>query len=191
MSDIDEILRDARAAVAAGRAVDRDAVVARIRAAGGSRAAVARLERVLAIGRARTVLAREPEAPQAQRAPAAPTRRPGARPALKQRATITGNMDVRSSGVTTLALAWKPVPRVAEWEVRVSERPDPRQDYEVLDERTLAPDTTTTEVELSERARRVHILGRDRSGRLLARAIVSGLTLENAGERWQRKASAS
>jgi hypothetical protein len=38
---------------------------------------------------------------------------------------------------------------------------------------------------------RVHVLGRGRDGRLLRRAIVSGLTRENREARWERRPSAS
>jgi hypothetical protein len=37
----------------------------------------------------------------------------------------------------------------------------------------------------------VHVLGRTRDGRLLRRAVISGLTAENWRDRWQRRASAS
>jgi hypothetical protein len=37
----------------------------------------------------------------------------------------------------------------------------------------------------------VHVLGRDRGGRLVRRAIVSGLTRESWADRWERRASAS
>jgi hypothetical protein len=47
------------------------------------------------------------------------------------------------------------------------------------------------EVPIGEHSMRVHILGRSRDGRLLGRAVISGLTRENWNDRWQRKASAS
>jgi hypothetical protein len=189
-----EIVEEVRAQVAAGGEPDLDEVTARIRSIGGrgQKRAVEQVRRVVAIQRARALLAREPAPPPARRAPAFRGARPPARPALRSRPTITGNMDVRSTGsAEQLTLSWKPVPRVAEWEVRISERPDPRSEYDVLEARTLAPETTAVDVELGPNARRVHILGRTRGGQLLARAIVSGLTSESWDERWQRRASAS
>jgi len=50
---------------------------------------------------------------------------------------------------------------------------------------------TTLELPLGDRSLRVHLLGRSRDGRLLRRAVISGLTREGWDERWQRRASAS
>ena len=110
-------------------------------------------------------------------------------PLLKSRATITGNMDVRRDGEATLV--WRREPKVASWEVRISERPDPRGDYEVRESGELPGEATSVELPLGDSPLRVHLLGRDRGGRLVRRAIVSGLTRETWGERWQRRASAS
>jgi hypothetical protein len=75
--------------------------------------------------------------------------------------------------------------------VRFSERPDVRGEYVVLEERTLPGDATSVELPLGENLFRVHLLGRDRGGRLTGRAIVSGLTRETWLDRWERRASAS
>ena len=120
----------------------------------------------------------------ARRSPAAPRT-----PLFKGRATITGNMDVRRDGDATLA--WRAEPKVTAWELRISERPDPRGDYEVRESGELPGDATSVELPLGETPLRVHLLGRDRGGRLVRRAIVSGLTRETWGDRWQRRASAS
>ena len=66
-----------------------------------------------------------------------------------------------------------------------------RGEYVVRDERALAGDTTSIELPLGDDLFRVHLLGRDRGGRLVRRAIVSGLTRETWPDRWERRASAS
>jgi hypothetical protein len=55
----------------------------------------------------------------------------------------------------------------------------------------LPANETTLELSLEDRSLRVHILGRSRDGRLLRRAVISALTRDSFGERWQRRASAS
>ncbi|HSC92179.1 MAG TPA: hypothetical protein VLB86_11045 [Gaiellaceae bacterium] len=183
------IVAEARASVAAGRVPDEAALAGRIRAVGGPEAAERRalqqLERIAAVHRARTALGREP-AP-----PARPAPRPRG-PLLRPRPTISANMEVRREGdERSPVLAWDPAPGVASWEVRVSERPSGRGDYVVRETRMLPGTATATEVPLGERPLRLHLLGRGRDGRLLRRAVVSALTRESWGERWQRRASAS
>jgi hypothetical protein len=173
------IIDEARAVVAAGGSPDWKAFRDRIRALGGDqREALRRLERVGAVHRAR---ASAPPAPAA----ASPLRAT----LLKTRTTISGNMEVRREGSATLT--WRAEPKVAIWELRISERPDPRGDYEVRESGELPGEATSVELPFGEAPLRVHLLGRDRSGRLVRRAIVSGLTRETWGERWQRRASAS
>jgi hypothetical protein len=175
------IIDEARAAVAAGRAPDWKALRDRLRALGGDqREALRRLERVGAVHRARTSVAPAPAAP----APAAP------RPALlRSRATVSGNMDVRRG--EGAMLTWAREPKVTAWELRISARPDPRGEYEVRETGELAGDATGVELPLGDTPLRVHLLGRDRGGRLVRRAIVSGLTRETWADRWQRRGSAS
>jgi hypothetical protein len=176
------IIDEARAAVAAGRAPDWKALRDRLRALGGDqREALRRLERVGAVHRARASVA------TAVPPPAAPARSRAA--LLRSRATVTGNMDVRRGDGT--ALTWAREPKVTAWELRISERPDPRGDYEVREAGELAGEATSVELPLGETPLRVHLLGRDRGGRLVRRAILSGLTLDTWGDRWQRRASAS
>ena len=55
----------------------------------------------------------------------------------------------------------------------------------------LPGDATRVELPIGETPVRVHLLGRDRGGRLVRRAILSGLTRETWGDRWQRRATAS
>ena len=73
----------------------------------------------------------------------------------------------------------------------LSERTDPRGGYAVREERTLPADATSVEVPLGPNALRVHLLGRGRGGKLVRRAVMSPLTAESWGERWQRRASAA
>jgi hypothetical protein len=75
--------------------------------------------------------------------------------------------------------------------VRVSERRDPRGGYAVRDERELPAGATSVEVPVGQTALRVHLLGRGRGGKLVRRAVMSPLTPESWGERWQRRASAA
>lgn len=172
------IIAEARALVAAGKSPDWKALRDRIRALGGDqRDALRRLERVGAVHRARATAAQAPVA-------AAP--RP---PLLKTRATITGNMDVRRDGEATLT--WRAEPKVTAWELRISERLDPRGDYKVCESGELPGDATSVELPIGDTPVRVHLLGRDRAGRLVRRTIVSGLTRETWGDRWQRRATAS
>src|SRR5690242_19527313 len=171
------IIDEARALVAAGKSPDWKELRDRIRALGGDqRDALRRLERVGAVHRARAATAPAPVAP----APRAPL--------LKSRATISGNMDVRRDGAK---LAWRAEPKVTAWELRLSERPDPRGDYVVRESGELPGDATSVDIPIGETPLRVHLLGRDRGGRLVRRTIISGLTRETWGDRWQRRPTAS
>jgi hypothetical protein len=101
-------------------------------------------------------------------------------------------MDVKREGAAgAAALAWTSLPAVATWEIRLSARPDARADYEVFETRTVDPAATRLELTLSDRPLRVNLLGHRRDGKLLQRALISGLTLENWGDRWEKRASAS
>jgi hypothetical protein len=101
-------------------------------------------------------------------------------------------MDVRREEYDgNVTLSWDGVRAVADWEVRFSERPDPRGDYVVRETLNLAATETAVEVPLGEHPFRVNILGRSRDGRLLRRALISSLTRETWNERWERRASAS
>jgi hypothetical protein len=177
---VDTIIAEARAEIAAGRVPDAPALRARVRAEGGGDDALQQLERVFAIQRARARLSRD----------VAPAKRgPSLRTALKTKVAINANMDVRRGEGT--ALVWDPVPAVSNWEVRISARPDPRGDYVVQETRELTATETSTKLPLGDSPLRVHVLGRTRDGRLLRRAVISGLTEGNWRDRWQRRASAS
>jgi hypothetical protein len=179
------IINDARAAIADGQEPDGKALEERIRKVDGNKVAEKRalqqLERVLSIHRARGALARKTAQPAV-----APVRR------LRAQPTITGNMEVRrDKRDESFVLSWDTAAGIAQWEVRISERPDARGDYAVLETSTRAAAETSVELPLRDLPMRVHLLGRSRDGRLIRRAVISGLTRESWSERWQRRASAS
>jgi len=177
---VESILTEARALVAAGGDPDWKELRDRLRALELSRderrRALQQLERLGAVHRARR--GRRPAQPvQPQSAPR--------RPPLRTRATVTGNMDVRRGDGDTLE--WRLEPGVVAWELRISERPDPRGDYELRESGELPGEAIAVELPLGDVPLRVHLLGRNRSGRLVRRAILSGLTRETWAERWQRR----
>jgi hypothetical protein len=188
------ILDQARASIAAGRTPDWSVLEQRLRAVAQrprAEADPAREERALRQLKllASVQRARARVAPAERSEPAASPARPAA---LRERPTITGNMDVRrESGNGGFSLAWDQAAAVASWEVRFSERVSARDDYAVTGTLTLPGDATRVELPLGDATLRVHVLGRARGGRLVRRAIVSGLTRESWPERWQRRASAS
>ena len=185
--DLQAILDEARAQIAAGLEPDADALAARIRevvAPGGGRA-LEQLDRLLAVHRARRSLA-APAQPLASAAATAPPRRRE----YRARPSISANMAVRARAAgDTVALEWPAAQGVVAWEARISERPDPREQYIEREERTL--DAPRLELELGELPMRIHVLGRTPSGRLVQRAVISGLTASNWNQRWQQRASAS
>lgn len=187
--DLAAILDAARAEVAAGRDPDEQALAERIRKAGGGAKALKQLERVLTIQRARARLAAPPTPPPA---PAPAPVRPRGRTAFRAQPTITGNMEVRRSRTEGgVLLSWDTAPAVTGWEVRFSERADARSEYVVSETLMLPGAATSVELALGELPRRMHLLGRANDGRLVRRAIVSALTVDNWNDRWQRRASAS
>ncbi len=198
------ILNEARAAIAAGREPPLAALEKRLRAARGHERegapsaaleqaesnALKQLAQIASIFRARALLDREREpAPAPEQAP-----RPSQplRSLLKIRPTITANMDVRrGTDGDRLTLEWDTAPAVVEWEVRFSERPDPRGSYIELESVTQPAAETKVDVPIGEHLFRVNILGRSRDGRLLRRALISSLARETWNDRWERRASAS
>ena len=193
MDEYTVILDQARASVAAGRAPDWSVLERRVRAVAerpratvdpdDERRALHQLQLLASVQRAR-----------ARVAPGEPRREPQVRRpvALRERPTISGNMEVRreTSGGSFL-LGWDAVPGVLAWTLRVSERRDPRGGYVVREERELPANATSAELALGERPLRVHLLGRGRGGKLVRRAVMSPLTPESWSERWQRRASAA
>jgi len=187
------ILDQARASIAAGRTPDWSVLESRLRAVGRQPRTAARpeeearaleqLQLLASLHRARTRLAPADPGPTArERGPAA----------LRERPTISGNMEVRRETVgAAFLLRWEPAPGVLEWTVRLSERSDPRAGYAVREELTLPAGETSLELPLGTHALRVHLLGRGRGGKLVRRAVMSPLTPESWDERWLRRASAA
>jgi hypothetical protein len=164
---VEAVLAEARAEIAAGRFPDVIALRARL---AGDADALARLDGVLAVHRARARMAQA----------AVPGTRP--RP-LRTRPTVTSDMDVRKAG--EFVLAWDALPAVAVWEVRISERADVRSDYDLV--ARYETSETRAELSLGDRPLRVHVVGRSPTGRVVRRALVSGLTRESWNDRWQKR----
>jgi hypothetical protein len=185
VSDYSVILDQARASIAAGRTPDWVVLESRVKAISPNdptleRLALTQLQTLAALARARSRLT--PPEPRA-----APARRP---PALRERPTITSNMEVRRErDGEGFVLRWELAPAVLRWEVRISEREGTR--YAVREELELPGDATSLELTFGGAAVRVHLLGRGRGDRLVRRAVMSSLSPESWGERWQRRASAS
>jgi len=165
---IDEVLAEARAEVAAGRYPDVVALRARL---AGDQDALGRLDRVLAVHRGRARLAQEVPDPRV------PAR------ALRTKPSVSGDMELRRAG--EYRLEWDAVPAVSTWEVRISERADVRRDYTVRE--TLEVAGSSVDLPLDDRPLRVHVVGRTQDGRLVRRAVVSGLTREGWNDRWNRR----
>ncbi len=124
--------------------------------------------------------------------PTAPPPRPIRRLALQPSATIVGNMAVRKKPADTgLELSWDGAPNVAEWAIRVSARPDPRQDYVEGELLTLPAGACSFVVPLDDHPRRIQLYGHARDGRIVRRAIISALTRGNSNAQWKRQATAS
>jgi hypothetical protein len=177
-------LGEARAAVARGQ-TPSDAV-AKLRALAESappdvaRDALAQIERIVSVHRARALVAPRPAQPAAPPRPR--------KPVLRSRPTLTGTLDVRrETRDGALVLAWESVPQVVEWEVRIGERDGPRGAYAVRETRTLPAGETSAELPETFASLQVHVLGRDRGGRLVRRAVAAALTRDNWDERWQRR----
>lgn len=121
-----------------------------------------------------------------------PPPRPVRRLALQPSATIVGNIAVRKKPTEAgLELAWDRDAAVTEWTVRVSARPDPRQEYVEGELVTLPPGTTEFSVDLDDAPRRIQIYGSARDGRLIRRAVVSALTSGNSRSQWKRQSTSS
>jgi hypothetical protein len=184
--DLAAILDETRSQIARGDEPDASALEARIRAvpARDSERALEQLNRLLAVHRARRSLH------TSAAAPVAPPARPARRTTYKAKPTIAANMAVRAKATgDTVTLEWQAVPGVAAWEARLSERPDARSDY--VERETKELEATSLELTLTDTPKRIHILGRNSYGRLVQRAVISGLTADNWSERWQQRASAS
>ena len=120
--------------------------------------------------------------------PPSPVRRLVLQPA----ATIVGNMAVRKKQTEQgLELSFDAAANVSEWRLRISVRPDPRQEYVEGDVVTLPSGSTSWEVVLDEHPRRIQLYGHARDGRIVRRAVISALTSGNSTAQWKRQATAS
>jgi hypothetical protein len=118
--------------------------------------------------------------------------RPVRRLALQPSATIVGNMAVRKKQTEQgLELSFDAAANVSEWRLRISVRPDPRQEYVEGEVVTLPSGSTSLEVELDEHPRRIQLYGHGRDGRIVRRAVISALTRGNSAAQWKRQATAS
>jgi hypothetical protein len=184
--ELKEILDEARAQIARGDEPDAAALEARIRdvVAPGGGDALRQLERLLAVARARRAVATAPAPPPP---PPAPKRRAEV---YRARPTIAANMAVRARAQgDAVLLEWDAVRGVGEWDVRVADRPDARSPYTDRETRKLTE--PRLELQLSDLPQRVSVTGRTATGRIVQRAVVSGLTTENWRQKWQQRASAS
>ena len=178
--EITAILDEARAQIARGLEPDTTALEQRVRALDPS--ALPRLRRLLAVHRAKRTLSTASPAPK-PRPRAAP-------PAYRAKPTIAANMAVRArTRGDAVVLEWDAARGVASWELRLGERRDARSPY--VDRETTQLTEPRVELELSELPLRVSLVGRNASGRIVQRALVSGLTRSNWGQKWQQRASAS
>jgi hypothetical protein len=178
--DLAQILDEARAQIARGDEPDVAALEARIRTV--DEAGVVQLRRLLAVHRAKRSLADPPQ-------PAAPRPR-AASPAYRAKPTISANMTIRARRAgDAVALEWDAVRGVADWEARIGDRPNARSPYVDRDRLTLT--SPRVELRLTELPQRIAITGRNAAGRIVQRALVSGLTSSNWNQKWQQRASAS
>jgi glutathione S-transferase len=181
-SELTTILAEVRAQIARGDEPDSGALEARIRALPEHERALAQLNRLLAVHRAKRSLATPVPAP-----PQPPARRAAV---YRAKPTIAATMPVRARAADgVVVLEWDARPGVTQWEARVSERPDARSAYPDGERRAL--DAPRLDLQLGEQPKRVHIAGRNAAGRVVARALVSGLTSTNWSRRWLQRPTAS
>ncbi len=128
----------------------------------------------------------------APQTPATQPVQPVRRLVLQPSATIVGNMAVRKMPTEEgLELSWDAVANVTEWKIRVSVRPDPRQDYVEGHLVALPKRATSLAVALDEHPCRIQLYGHARDGRIVRRAVISALTSGNSSAQWKRQATAS
>lgn len=179
--DIADILGEVRTQIARGLEPDTDALEQRVRAIEPK--ALPQLRRLLAVHRAKRTLGVPPPSPPAPRPRAAP-------PTYRAKPTIAANMAVRARPEgEAVVLEWETARGVDSWELRLGERRDARSPY--VDRRTTQLTEPRVQLELSELPLRVSVVGRNASGRIVQRALISGLTRSNWGQKWQQRASAS
>ena len=181
-TELAAILDEARTQIARGEEPDGRALAARIEALPEHERALAQLNRLLAVARAKRSLT-TPAKP-------APTPRPRAREVYRAKPTIAANMSVRArEDEGAVVLEWDPIRGVTSWDARIADRPDARSPYTDRATRTL--DRPRLELDLDDLPKRVSITGRNAGGRIVQRAVISGLTTANWRQKWQQRASAS
>jgi hypothetical protein len=179
-TELAAILDEARAQIARGEEPDGDALAARIAAHPRHDRALAQLSRLLAVARAKRAVGRP--------APAAPSA-PKPRVVYRARPTIAANTPVRARGEgAAVVLEWDAARGVAAWDVRIAERADARSPY--AETGTLSVGEPQVELDLGDLPKRISIVGRNASGRIVQRAVISGLTVANWRQKWQQRASA-
>jgi hypothetical protein len=179
--EVADILDEVRAQIARGLEPDVAALEKRVQALDPK--ALPRLRRLLAVHRAKRTL-REPPTP-------APAPRPRAAPAAyRAKPTIAANMAVRARAHDdAVVLEWDAARGVGAWEVRLGERRDARSQY--VDRETVQLAEPRYELDLTDLPLRVSVVGRNPGGRIVQRALISGLTRSNWSQKWQQRASAS
>jgi len=179
--EVAAILGEVRAQIARGLEPDAAALEQRVRAVEPK--ALPQLRRLLAVHRAKRTLGAPPPSPPPPRPRTAP-------PAYRAKPTIAANMAVRARAHgERVVLEWDAARGVDSWELRLGERRDARSPY--VDRETTQLTEPRAELELSELPLRVSVVGRNASGRIVQRALVSGLTRSNWSQKWQQRASAS
>lgn len=181
-TELAAILDEARTQIARGEEPDGRALAARIEALPGHDRALAQLNRLLAVARAKRSLRTPPKPAQ--------TPKPRPREVYRAKPTIAANMSVRArENGDTVVLEWDAIRGVGNWDARIADRPDARSPY--TDRATLALDQPRLELGLDDLPKRVSITGRNAGGRIVQRAVISGLTSANWRQKWQQRASAS
>jgi hypothetical protein len=181
-AELTAILDEARAQIARGEEPDHRALAARLEALPGHDRALAQLNRLLAVARAKRALA----PPQPVMTPTAP--RP--REVYRARPTITANMTVRArEHGGAVVLEWQAAKGVDAWDARIADRADARSPY--TDRETVNLTEAKLELDLDDLPKRISITGRNAAGRIVQRAVISGLTTANWRQKWQQRASAS
>ena len=117
--------------------------------------------------------------------------RSGASPSSPPRRSSATWPSASSPPSEGLELSWDAAPKVIEWVLRVSVRPDPRQDYVEGTAETLPAGIALLRGRARRDPRRIQLYGHARGGKIVRRAVISALTSGNSGAQWKRQATAS
>jgi hypothetical protein len=178
--ELAEILYEARTLIARGHDLDAEAFEERARTTAGADG-VAQLRRLFAVARAKK---------RSHTAPPTGPKPQGRASVYRARPTIAATMTVRACAAGEgVALEWEPRAEVVRWEARLAERPDLRAPY--VDRDTVTLEGPRFELRLGDRPKRISIIGRAASGRVVRHALISGLTSSNWRQQWQRRPTAS